>query len=143
MTNPRCVIDTNVLISAALSPLGKPRRVVDFVVLSGTLLASTATFHEFETRIRRPRLLRYFGNEEEREGFIHRIHSVSRFEQVTTSVSACSDPDDDMFLELALSAGADYIITGNLKDFPPSPFQGIPILRPAEFVETVIPKEHP
>lgn len=124
MTNPRCVIDTNVLISAALSPLGKPRRVVEFVVLSGTLLASSATFREFETCIRRPRLLRYFGDVEEREGYINRIHSISRFEQITASVSACSDPDDDKFLELAISAGADLYHYRQPQRLPGEPLSG-------------------
>ncbi len=31
MTKPRCVVDTNVLISGALSKHGKPRKVVDFI----------------------------------------------------------------------------------------------------------------
>ncbi len=33
-------------------------------------------------------------------------------------VRACSDPDDDMFLECALAAKAEYVVTGNLKHFP-------------------------
>ena len=45
--------------------------------------------------------------------------------------------DDDKFLELAVSGRADYLITGNLKDFPPSPFRGIEIVNPAEFVELI------
>jgi predicted nucleic acid-binding protein len=35
-------------------------------------------------------------------------------------VRACSDPDDDIFLECARAARADYLATGNLKHFPVS-----------------------
>ena len=31
---------------------------------------------------------------------------------------ACSDPHDDIFLECAQAAEADYLITGNVRDFP-------------------------
>jgi predicted nucleic acid-binding protein len=31
---------------------------------------------------------------------------------------ACSDPDDDIFLECAQAARAHYIVTGNLRHFP-------------------------
>jgi predicted nucleic acid-binding protein len=33
-------------------------------------------------------------------------------------VHACSDADDDIFLECAQAARAHYVVTGNLKDFP-------------------------
>jgi predicted nucleic acid-binding protein len=36
----------------------------------------------------------------------------------TEKVHVCSDPDDDIFLECALAAAADYFVTGNVKDFP-------------------------
>jgi predicted nucleic acid-binding protein len=36
----------------------------------------------------------------------------------TEKVQACSDPDDDIFLECAEASRAQYVVTGNLKDFP-------------------------
>ena len=63
------------------------------------------------------------------------------FVEITKEIAECPDPNDDMFLELAVSGNADYLITGNLKDFPPSPFQGLPILSPAAFLETVLWKK--
>lgn len=32
---------------------------------------------------------------------------------------AASDPDDNRFLQCAAAAGADYLVTGNLKHYPP------------------------
>lgn len=50
-------------------------------------------------------------------------------------VTACRDPKDDKFLEAALTAQADCIVSGDadLLDISP-PFEGTPILRPAEFL---------
>lgn len=139
MTEPRCVVDTNVLISAALSRHGKPRTVVEFVTASGILLFSQATFEEFVTRMRQQRLEKYFADLRERDQYIASIFvRSSPFIEITKDIAACADPDDDMFLECALSGAADYIVTGNLKDFPASPFHGVAILSPADFAEQVV-----
>ena len=38
----------------------------------------------------------------------------------TQTIKACTDPDDDILLECAHAARADYLVTGNLKHFPQS-----------------------
>ena len=133
--NPRVVFDTNGLISAALRELGKPRKTLNWVSRSGVLLFSEETFQELERTLYKPRLLRLL-EEYQRRAFLDWMRMRGNFIEVMETVRACSDPDDDKFLELALSGLADYIVTGNIKDFPPSPFEGIPIIRPAVFVET-------
>ena len=57
-TKRRVIIDTSVLISAALIEQGKPHATVFYVVEHETLLASSNTFHELETRLRRAKFLR-------------------------------------------------------------------------------------
>ena len=126
-SKPRCVVDTNVLISAFLSPSGKPNKVVRWVLADGVLLESVATFEELETSIRRPKFEKY-APLEELEAYLGLIFDQTKFIAITETVSACVDPDDDNFLELAVSGKADYLITGNTKDFPPNQSRGIPIL---------------
>lgn len=46
-----------------------------------------------------------------------------------------ADKDDDMFLELAVEAKANYLVSGNTKDFTMKDFRGISILTPKEFYE--------
>ena len=36
----------------------------------------------------------------------------------TVRVEECSDPDDNIFLECAQAASADYLVTGNRRHFP-------------------------
>jgi len=45
------------------------------------------------------------------------------------------DPDDRIYLDLAITANADYIITGNKKHFPEKLCEGIKILSPREFLK--------
>ena len=47
------------------------------------------------------------------------------------------DPDDEPFLEVALSGGAKAIVTGNKRHFPRKDYQGVKILSPVEFLEAM------
>lgn len=50
------------------------------------------------------------------------------------AVQACRDPKDDKFLEAALAGGADCIVSGDADLIDMGSFEGIPILRPSEFL---------
>lgn len=51
------------------------------------------------------------------------------------ATGATPDPDDEMILECALAAEADYIVSGDKKHLLAlREFQGIPIVSPAEFL---------
>jgi uncharacterized protein len=53
---------------------------------------------------------------------------------ITESIALCRDPKDDKFLELAMSGGADVIVSGDADLLVLNPFRGIPIVPPATFV---------
>ena len=55
----RVVLDTNVILSAALAPRGAPALLVDRLLQSARVVLSAATFAEFETRLWRPKFDRY------------------------------------------------------------------------------------
>jgi putative PIN family toxin of toxin-antitoxin system len=112
----RLVIDTDILVSAALNPEGLQRTTL--------LLAITTPAHPYVS----PPIL------EEYEGVLSRSHlhirrgvrqqllqlikNRSHIVVPTQSLDVAGDPDDNMFLECADAARADYLITGNLKHFP-------------------------
>jgi putative PIN family toxin of toxin-antitoxin system len=50
----RVVLDTNVLISAFLSPVGKPFACLSWVLANATLIVSRELLEELETRLARP-----------------------------------------------------------------------------------------
>jgi len=129
----RFVIDTNVLVSALLTPAGHSRQAFDKANRSGFVLQSEETFAELEDVIYRERFDDYI-TDEERAYFLADLLAKTVFVVPSERVAACSDPDDDRFLELALGGDAAFVVTGNLDDFPPSPWRGIRILPPASFL---------
>jgi len=55
MTIERVVLDSNVLISALISPLGKPFACFSWVLDNATLFAAREVIEEVETRLARPK----------------------------------------------------------------------------------------
>ncbi len=51
--------------------------------------------------------------------------------------SICRDKDDDEILALAISAGVDYIITGDKDLLILGDFQSIPVVSPRDFVNII------
>ena len=132
----RVVLDTNILISALLSPQGPPAQVFLLVLLDPDtqLCVSGDIFAEYEEVIRRPRLNR---SEGEVAAALRAIRETSFWVKPTEKVYACSDPDDDIFLECAQAAAAHFLVTGNARDFPAAWFS-TRIVTAREFLDAVI-----
>ena len=130
----RFVFDTNVLVSAALTPTGAAREPLRRADHAGYFLLSNATFAELKEVLYRDAFDPYVTNSERRR-FIIALLRKSRRIETTETIEACADPDDDMFLEVAVSGKAECIVTRNVGDFPSEGFRGIPILTPERFLE--------
>jgi uncharacterized protein len=114
----RVVLDTNIIVSALLQPLGPPAQV--FLLTLGRsmqLCVSGSIYAEYEDVLRRPRFQR---NEDIIAGTLQAIRDRGFWVRPAERVRACADPDDDIFLECAQAAEAHYLVTGNLKHFPTS-----------------------
>ncbi len=108
----RVVLDTNILISAALRREGQPRAVVDAVRKQrGVLLFSDDTFDELQTRLRLPKFDRYV-SPEERAIYLAQLEAVSEWVPIAGAKLGCRDPDDDKLLETALMGAADCLVSG-------------------------------
>jgi predicted nucleic acid-binding protein len=46
------------------------------------------------------------------------IRKAGRWVKPAMRINACSDPDDNIFLECAQAGNADYLVTGNKRHFP-------------------------
>lgn len=132
MTGERFVVDTNVLISAALKPSGLPRAVVDTIRdANSILLFSDETFAELQVRFRSSKFDRYVSREG-RSVFLAQLEAVSEWVSIVGAKLGCRDPADDKLLETALLGRADGLVTGDRDLLVMSPFHGIPILTPSE-----------
>jgi putative PIN family toxin of toxin-antitoxin system len=112
----RVVIDTNVLVSALLQPESLPASVL-MLALSGQiqLCVSDAVFAEYDEVIRRPRLKR---SPEIIESTLQSIRKLGYWVKPTIGVMACTDADNNIFIECAEAARANYLVTGNQRHFP-------------------------
>jgi putative PIN family toxin of toxin-antitoxin system len=87
------------------------------LALSGDvqLCLSNAIFAEYDEVIRRPR---FKHSADVIDGALRSIRKVGHWVKPRVRVEECTDPDDNMFLECAQAAEADYIVTGNQRHFP-------------------------
>jgi putative PIN family toxin of toxin-antitoxin system len=117
MKRPRVVLDTNVVISAAIKPGGLEAKIVELVAARRlTLCLSVAVISEYEVVFARPKFARIDPTR------IARLLQLLKNEAIVVtpqvSVAASSDEPDNRFLECAEAAHAQYLITGNAKHFP-------------------------
>lgn len=114
----RVVLDTNIVVPALLQPLGPPAQVFELAI-GGPIefCVSGDVYAEYEEVIRRPRL---HLSEEIIAGLLRTVREKGRWVRSTEAVRVCADPDDDIFLECAQAAQAEYLVTGNRKHFPVS-----------------------
>lgn len=125
----RLVFDTNVVVSALLSRSSPPSILLRRALAGNVrMCVSDPIFAEYEEVIRRPKLRR---SELEIQSALDSIRTAAIWISPTRRVAACSDPDDDIFLDCAEAACADYLVTGNRKDFPPA-WPGLQIISPRE-----------
>ena len=113
----RVILDTNILISACWTPDGLESQTVQ-LALAGTINAcvSPAVWAEYRDVLFRDKFASMRGRAEE---LLAKLEACAVQVEPRETVSAATDEDDNRFLECAVTAGAVYLITGNLKHFPP------------------------
>ena len=62
---------------------------------------------------------------------------------ITTTIRECRDSKDNMMVELAVSGGADLILTGDQDLLALHPFRGIAILNPTQYLALSPPNDLP
>ena len=130
----RIVLDTNVLVSGLHNPNGVPGRIVD-LLLAGKLTAlyNDAILGEYADVLSRPHLEISTEQVQAVVGFIRL--SGEMIQAMPLPSDTLPDPDDLVFAEVAISSGADVLVTGNMKHFVGLKKRGIVVLTPAEFLK--------
>lgn len=130
----RIVLDTNVVVSALLTGGGAADLAVQLVLQGeAILLADSRILAEYDEVTARPR----FGFAEvERRLFLDVLAGVAEPVVARPLRLGLPDPEDRMFVEVAVAGGADAIVTGNLKHFRPRRGKlPVAILTPRAFVD--------
>lgn len=126
------VLDTNVLVSAALKPQGLERAALVLAITKpARLYVSPPILDEYRKVLARPELKIRKGL---RQQLLQLIRNRSYTVKPPFSFEAASDPDDNKFLECADAARADYLITGNRRHYPKF-WKQTKIVSAREFIE--------
>jgi putative PIN family toxin of toxin-antitoxin system len=132
----RLVIDTNVLISAAIKPAGLQRTVLLLAMTKpARWYVSRPILEEYREVLARPELHIRKGL---RRQLLQLVRNRSCLVATSRHLEVTPDPDDNIFLECADAARADYLITGNQKHFPKF-WKKTKIITSQEFVNLVAP----
>jgi uncharacterized protein len=135
-TENRYVFDTGVLISAALFPDAVPGKAMREALRRGHLLLSQATAEEIAEVLSRPKFDRYLSLPT-RKRFLAAFVREAVVVETNQSFTACRDPKDDKFLELAVCGDASFVVTGDQDLLVLHPFREIPIVTPAAFLASL------
>ena len=132
----KVVLDTNVVVSAIISPNGPTARIIEAWradrltwILSEPLLA------ELRRVLREPKLDRYLqARRREIEDFVAEVAKITTIVEPRATVSVIeSDESDNRLLEAAVEGPADYIVSGDNDLLALGSYEGITIVTPARF----------
>lgn len=129
------VIDTNVLVSAALKWNSVPGSIIDLAFNDIiVLLVNKEILKEYQTVLLRPK---FHLTEEIVQDILDEInaHAVSISEEPVDI--DLPDPKDRVFYEVTMEARKDedaYLVTGNIKHFPSKPF----VVTPRQMLDLIL-----
>lgn len=129
----RIVLDTGVLVSAAIRPDSVPALALEKALLDFDVCVSQETLAELAAVLSRSKFDRY-APPRQREDFVAGFRARAVVVEVNTTVSDCVDPKDNMFLALAETAEVDLILSSDPHLTNLHPWHGIPIIPPAAFL---------
>jgi putative PIN family toxin of toxin-antitoxin system len=130
----KIVLDTNVVVSGLLHSQGNPAQVLTLALAGAVQVChDQRILAEYAEVLGRPRFK--FDPERVRE-------VLAKLEADGLAIDACDhsdlelpDADDEPFLAVALAGSADFLVTGNMSDYPPGKRRGCAVVSPAEFME--------
>ncbi|MEG4322639.1 MULTISPECIES: putative toxin-antitoxin system toxin component, PIN family [unclassified Microcoleus] len=133
MSEIKFVLDSNVLVSAALFKGSIARLAFNKATADGKIVMSGPVVAEIQDVLSRDRFDKYL-SPQLRTAFLTDLLKVVEIVEITEAISVCRDPKDDKFLELAISGQANYILSSDKDLLVLHPFQGIAIVTPADFL---------
>ena len=132
----KVVLDTNVLVSALLTPMGPLSAALKIVIGYGKIVYDLRILTEYRKVLNR----KEFGFDKEKVKVLIdfvKNDGLQITEVVPLPKAKFADPGDMPFLETAVAAGVDFVITGNKKHFPKSLAGKVEILSPGDFLSKI------
>ncbi len=128
----KVVLDTNVLVAGLLTPFGIPAQIL-LLVLSDkvSMCVDSRILCEYREVLARPK----FGFDPDAVAdLLEFIENSAVLIAPTPWGLELPDPADAMFLEVAHTGSAEYLITGNLKHYPARKRRMVKVVSPKQFL---------
>jgi putative PIN family toxin of toxin-antitoxin system len=131
----RAVIDTNVLVSGLLSPAANEALILLAIHqgLCGPASRRTSS-RNYPSVLARPK---FAFPTDEIETVLAMFRSQGELFLPDASAAASSDPADTKFLHCAQAAQADYLVTGNKRDFPQTSYGPTRVMSAGELLDRI------
>ena len=129
----KIVLDTNVVVSGLLNSQGNPAQVLK-LVLGGAveICHNEQILAEYAEVLARPRFK--FDPKRAREVLAKIKIDGMAIDSTSQQDLHLSDVDDEPFLAVALAGPVDFLVTGNLADYPPDKRRCCAVISPAAFM---------
>ena len=144
-TVERLVVDTNVLISAALSKRGAPYKLMHALFGRAQIVFTQETFAEFESRLWRPKFDAYL-NIDERRQLLHNAENMAHWVNTPAEIKSrcfCRDPDDDKFIHAAQAADCRWLVSGDADLLSLNPLDDLRLVSANDALNQIPWLEHP
>lgn len=132
----KAVVDTNVVVSASISPKGPPAEIIRaWRAQLFTWVTSPELLAEIEKVLLSSRLQRYQAwSEDEIQQFMRSLRAATILVEPSERLEVVHDPADNRLLEAAVEAQADVIVTGDSDLLDIGSYKGIDMVPPSRFV---------
>ena len=129
----KIVLDTNVLVSGLLSPLGPPATILRLVAVGELRLCFDGRIlAEYRKVLSRAR----FGfDPRDVDDLLDQVEGGGELVAAGPLAARLPHPADEPFLEVAAAARADALVTGNLRHFPEDRRAGVTVVNPAGLLD--------
>lgn len=132
----RVVLDTNILVSALIGN-SYPKQIIFECIFDKKIIVcvSPQILKEYQEVLNRPKFDEFKDFKKKALILLNYFEEIAEYYEPTFKLDFISDEADNRFLELALTANAQYIVTGNFTDFDFTEFKSIKIVSPQYFYE--------
>lgn len=128
----KIVLDTNALVAGLLSPFGPCGEIVRMVSSGEVTLALDARIlTEYQEVLARPK---FKFDQDKVAAILDLIEHRGIIVAASPLTQPLPDPDDEPFLEIAITARVAGLVTGNHVHFPAESSQGVTVFSPTEFI---------
>lgn len=136
----RAVLDANVIVSAAISPLGKPAKILQALHADAfDLVISKSILDEIGRVFRYPKIQKRHGwPEAEVREVVSRFRRMALLTPGTLTLQVITQDDsDNRYLECAVEGSADYIVSGDHHLLDLESYEGIEIVNARGFLQVL------